>query len=127
MTGLDPLNDSVLEIAVIVTDGNLEPTDNGLSYTILTEPDELEKMDEWCRKTHGENGLIAACQDPFRSVTLAQAEVGVRKYIEDRIEKPKTANLAGSTVHFDLRFMMRYFPSVCSAHLFQLCLTQWRR
>lgn len=113
MTGLDPIKDQILEIAVIVTDGNLVLMDEGISYTIRADPSVLEKMDEWCRNTHSSTGLTAECLDPERSLTLEEAQLGVLKYVQDRVDTPKSANLAGSSVHFDLRFLARSFPYVC--------------
>lgn len=43
MTGLDPFNDKLIEIAVIITNGHLEPVDEGISYIIKTEKDVLDK------------------------------------------------------------------------------------
>ena len=59
MTGLDPKRDRLLEIACIVTDGQLQPVDEGVSYVIRTEPHILEGMDEWCTRTHSQTGLYA--------------------------------------------------------------------
>lgn len=113
MTGLDVFNDAIIEIAIIITDGSLQPFDSGLTYTILTDKTKLDAMDHWCQTTHGESGLISACLDARRSLTLVQAQEGILKYIQDRVEEPRIAPLAGNSVHMDKFFMMRLFPEVC--------------
>lgn len=112
MTGLSPDKDQILEIAVIITDGNLEPMDAGINYVIRTDASVLDHMDEWCRNTHGATGLTADCRDPDKSLTLEQAQLAVLQYVQARIDKPQMANLAGSSVHFDLRFLNSAFPYV---------------
>jgi len=47
MTGLDPNKDRLLEVACIITDGQLKPVDEGVSYVIQTDPAVLADMDEW--------------------------------------------------------------------------------
>lgn len=48
MTGLDDARDRLLEVACIITDGDLRPIDDGVNYVIHTDPHVLEAMDEWC-------------------------------------------------------------------------------
>jgi oligoribonuclease len=55
MTGLDYKKDRLLEIAVLITNGNLDVVDpDGLNYIIKTDKDTLDNMDPWCVKQHGE-------------------------------------------------------------------------
>jgi Exonuclease len=55
MTGLNPKKDRLLEIAVLITDGNLDVVDEeGISFTIRTDKEHLDNMDEWCVRQHGE-------------------------------------------------------------------------
>lgn len=51
MTGLDPKKERLLEVACIITDGQLVPVDEGVSYVIQTDPAVLAGMDEWCVRT----------------------------------------------------------------------------
>lgn len=112
MTGLDVFNDRIIEIAVIITDGNLKPVDEGLAYTIRTDKVHLDAMDEWCQTTHGKSGLISACLDPQRSLSLEQAQEGILTYVSDRVAERRIAPLAGNSVHMDKFFMVRLFPHV---------------
>ena len=58
MTGLDPHENTIIEIATIVTEGNLEIVAEGPSLAISQPEEELDKMDEWNQTHHTENGLI---------------------------------------------------------------------
>ena len=58
MTGLDPHENTIIEIATIVTEGDLEIVAEGPSFAISQPEEELDKMDEWNQTHHTENGLI---------------------------------------------------------------------
>jgi oligoribonuclease len=63
MTGLDLSRNSIIEIAVIVTDGkNLDLRIHGPELVIKCPDEELQSMDAWCTKTHTESGLVAKVQ-----------------------------------------------------------------
>ncbi|GBE81295.1 hypothetical protein SCP_0310220 [Sparassis crispa] len=53
MTGLDPRADKILEIAVLITNGNLELVDEGIEFVIHTDQAVLDRMGEWCTRQHG--------------------------------------------------------------------------
>jgi oligoribonuclease len=53
ISGLDHEKERIIEIAVIITDGELNPVDNGIEYVIRTDKEVLDAMGEWCVKTHG--------------------------------------------------------------------------
>ncbi|WVQ99590.1 hypothetical protein IAU59_006726 [Kwoniella sp. CBS 9459] len=110
MTGLDFLNDKIIEIAVIITNGRLEPVDEGISYIINTPKDVLDSMNEWCVNQHGKSGLTQACLDsPF---TYEQVTQKVLEYIRKWIPERGAGLLAGSTVHADMRFLLIGMPEV---------------
>ena len=52
MTGLDARTERLLEVAVIITDGQLQPVDEGVSYVIQTPRKVLDRMDEWLSLIH---------------------------------------------------------------------------
>jgi oligoribonuclease len=59
MTGLDYKKDQILEIAVLITNGNLDLVDQkGLTYIIKTDREVLENMDLWCVENHGKVNMI---------------------------------------------------------------------
>jgi oligoribonuclease len=68
MTGLDISKDSIIEIAVIVTDGQLAHIYNGPELIIKKSQEELNQMNEWCTKFHTESGLVQKCLDS--SITI---------------------------------------------------------
>ncbi|WWC89231.1 uncharacterized protein L201_004149 [Kwoniella dendrophila CBS 6074] len=110
MTGLDFLNDRIIEIAVIITNGKLEPVDQGISYIINTPKDILDNMNEWCINQHGKSGLTQSCIDSKYS--YEQVSDKVLEYLEKWIPERGAGVLAGSTVHADMRFMMIGMPKV---------------
>lgn len=112
MTGLAIKTDRLLEVACIVTDGNLMPLDEGVSYVIKTEKKVLDEMGDWCVRQHGSSGLTAACQDDKIARGHADVRAAVLAYIRDRIPKQHTACLAGNTVHADATFLKKEMPEL---------------
>lgn len=103
MTGLDFDNDSILEVAVLVTNHDLTPVDDGLEMVIHKPDEALENMDEWNTKTHTESGLV----ERSRASTLdeAQAEQQVLAYLQ-AAEVPKQRGLlCGNSICTDRRFL----------------------
>jgi oligoribonuclease len=108
MSGLVPERDRILEVAMVVTDSELNTVAEAPVY-VLHQPDEvLDAMDSWNKSTHGKSGLV----DKVRASTLAEAEVEA-KLIEflKPIVGERVAPLCGNTVHQDRRFMARYMPA----------------
>ena len=108
MSGLVPDRDRILEVAMVVTDADLNTIAEAPVY-VVHQPDEvLDAMDSWNKSTHGRSGLI----DKVRASDLTEAEVE-RRLLEflKPIVPERVAPLAGNTVHQDRRFMVRYMPS----------------
>ena len=107
MSGLVPERDRVLEVAMVVTDAELNTIAEAPVY-VVHQPDEvLDAMDSWNRSTHGKSGLV----DKVRASTFTEAEVEARLVDFLRpIVAERTAPLCGNTVHQDRRFMVRYLP-----------------
>jgi len=110
MTGLDPKKDVLLEIAVIITNGDLKRVDPGISCVIKTEKKVLDEMDEWCVMTHGKTGLTAACLSS--DLTHTRVESDVLEYIKRWVPERRTAVLAGNSVHADRSFLVEHMPSI---------------
>lgn len=109
MSGLDPDKDRILEVAVLVTDGELSVVAEGPSL-ILHQPDEvLEAMDEWNTKHHGQSGLTQRVRES--TVDEAQASAAILDFLSEHTQKRK-APLAGNSIHQDRRFVARYLPEV---------------
>ena len=109
MTGLDPEKERIIEIATIVTDGNLNILAEGPNLAI-SQPDELlASMDEWCTKTHGESGLTARVKQS--SVTEKQAEQETLAFLAKYVAKGASP-LCGNSIGQDRRFMVKYMPEL---------------
>ncbi|HXZ48131.1 MAG TPA: oligoribonuclease [Usitatibacter sp.] len=108
MSGLVPDRDRILEVAMVVTDADLDTIAEAPVY-VIHQPDEvLEAMDSWNKATHGKSGLV----DRVRASTFTEAEVEARliEFLKPIVAE-RTAPLAGNTVHQDRRFMARYMPA----------------
>ena len=107
MSGLVPDRDRILEVAMVVTDADLNTLAEAPVY-VLHQPDEvLDAMDSWNKSTHGRSGLV----DKVRASNLTEAEVEARlvEFLKPIVGE-RVAPLAGNTVHQDRRFMVRYMP-----------------
>ena len=104
MTGLDPTTNSILQISCFITDYRLNIIDNeGWGAIIQHDKSALDAMDEWCTATHRSTGLTAAVL--ASSTTAEQAADGLLEYIKKHVLKPRTALLAGNSVHADKAFL----------------------
>ena len=106
MTGLDPEKETIMSICCLITDDQLNLKDEkGWEATIHHEKEVLDCMDEWCRNTHGETGLTAACQSS--TTTHEQAASGLLDYIRQHVPRPRRGLLAGNSVHCDKAFLSK--------------------
>ena len=108
MSGLVPDRDRILEVAMVVTDADLNTIAEAPVY-VVHQPDEvLDAMDSWNKSTHGRSGLV----EKVKASALTEAEVESRliEFLKP-IVAAGTAPLAGNTVHQDRRFMARYMPA----------------
>ncbi len=109
MTGLDPETERILEVAVLVTDQELNVVAEGPNL-VLHQPEEvLSAMDAWNTTHHGESGLLTRVRES--TVDEAQASAALLGFLEKHTQKKK-APLAGNSIHQDRRFVARYLPEV---------------
>ena len=109
MTGLDPFNDVIIEIATMVTDKHLNILAEGPIRAIQTPQAVLDAMDEWNTKQHGKSGLVERVKES--DVTTAQAEKDTIKFLEQYV--PKGASpMCGNSICQDRRFMARLMPEL---------------
>jgi len=113
MTGLNPDVDSLVEIAVVITDSELNPIDDGIDLVIKPLAGSLEQMNDFVRAMHTESGLISELEN---GLELAEAQTLVLEYIQRFIPTAKEAPLAGNTIGTDRLFIAKYLPEV-DAHL----------
>ena len=109
MTGLDPDIDVILEIATIVTDGDLNVIAEGPVMAVRQSEDTLAGMDEWNVTHHTASGLIKRVRESAVSITEAQART--LAFMEQHCESG-TSPLCGNSIWQDRRFLTRYMPAV---------------
>lgn len=109
MSGLQPETDRILEIAMIVTDGDLNIVAEGPVLVVHQEDAVLDRMDAWNKGTHGKSGLI----DKVKTSTLTEAEVEAAclAFLKQHV-KSSISPMCGNTIHQDRRFMNRYMPKL---------------
>ena len=109
MTGLDPDSDSVIEIATLVTDSQLNILAEGPELAIAHPLARLEAMDEWNRGTHGRSGLWQRVLDS--QVTMAQAEALTIAFLGQWVPAGKSP-ICGNSICQDRRFLVRHMPQL---------------
>ena len=109
MTGLDPDTDRIIEIAVIVTDAQLNVVADGPVFAIHQSDETLDKMDAWNKGTHGKSGLI----DRVKASTVdeAQAEEQLIAFLKQYVPANKSP-MCGNSICQDRRFMARGMPKL---------------
>ncbi len=109
MSGLQPETDRILEIAMIVTDGDLNIVAEGPVLVVHQEDAVLNRMDAWNKGTHGKSGLI----DKVKASTLTEVDVEAAclAFLKQHV-KSSISPMCGNTIHQDRRFMNRYMPKL---------------
>jgi oligoribonuclease len=110
MTGLDLRRDALIEVAVLVTDAELNLIDEGLDVIIHASEDVLASMVPVVRNMHASSGLtdlVAAS-----TLTVAQAEKMVLDYVKTHVPEPGTAPLCGNSIATDRGFLARDMPAL---------------
>ncbi|XP_059626331.1 uncharacterized protein LOC132269232 isoform X3 [Cornus florida] len=102
MTGLDVEVDRILEIACVITDGNLTKAVEGPDLVIHQSKECLDRMGEWCESHHGASGLTEKVLQS--TITEREAEKQVIEFVK-RYGRTHTPLLAGNSVYMDLRFL----------------------
>lgn len=107
MSGLDPETCRILEVAVVVTDANLETVAEGPVLAIHQSAAVLDAMDQWNRDTHGRTGLV----DRVRASTIDEEQASdiLLDFLMRHVPKG-VSPLCGNSVHQDRRFMVKYMP-----------------
>jgi oligoribonuclease len=113
MTGLNPEVDELVEIAVVITDSELNLVDEGIDLVIKPNEAALTQMNDFVRNMHTESGLI---NELANGLSLEETEKIVLEYIQRFIPTAKESPLAGNTIGTDRMFIARYLPNV-DAHL----------
>lgn len=104
MTGLDIVHDALIELAVLVTDDQLNVLGEGVDVVIKPPDAALEQMDDFVRNMHTTSGLLDELAD---GITLAEAEAQALEYIHQYVTEPRKAPLAGNSIATDRTFIAR--------------------
>ena len=116
MSGLDPDADRILEVAIVVTDSQLNTLAEG-PVLVVHQPDAvLDGMDDWNKSTHAKSGLV----ERVKASRLTQAEVEQRMiaFLSPHVP-PKTSPMCGNSVHQDRRFLARHMPALEAYFLYR--------
>jgi oligoribonuclease len=109
MTGLSPDTDRIIEIAIVITDSQLEVVAEA-PVLVVHQPDSvLDGMDSWNKSTHGKSGLI----DKVKASTLdeAGAEACMLEFLKEHVPA-RTTPMCGNSICQDRRFLVRWMPQL---------------
>ena len=109
MTGLDPMEDRIIEIATIVTDKNLKVLEEGPTLAVKQSDEMLDGMDDWCTTQHGKSGLTDRVKNS--SVSEATAEAVTIAFLEKYVP-PGRSPMCGNSICQDRRFLARWMPEL---------------
>ena len=109
MTGLDLARDALIEIACLVTDGNLTVLDEGVDLVIKPPAEAVDEMLPVVRDMHTTSGLISELAS---GVTLAEAQEQVLRYVRSHIPDARKVPLCGNSIATDRAFLARDMPEL---------------
>jgi oligoribonuclease len=109
MTGLNPEADCLVEVAVVITNSELEILDAGLDVVIKPRPDSWQNMNDFVRNMHTESGLINEVETGLEPEAAEQV---ILDYIKKFVPNAKEAPLAGNTIGTDRMFLNKYMPAL---------------
>jgi oligoribonuclease len=113
MTGLDLVQDALIEIACLVTDAELNVLDEGVDLVIKPPPEAVGQMADVVREMHLASGLLAELAD---GITLEEAETQVLAYVRHHVPEVRRVPLCGNSIATDRAFLARDMPAL-DAHL----------
>jgi len=130
-TGLDFDNDALLEVAVIITTDNLKVVDR-YNSVIKTSKKAVREMGEWCKTTHGASGLLDELATADKAMKVVEKEIIA---LLDKHGLTSRVNIAGNSIHFDVRFLNRCMPTLMKRFSHQtldvtsvgLCVKRWNK
>jgi oligoribonuclease len=109
MTGLHPDQDHILEIAIVITDQNLNIIADDFDLIIKQSTENLALMDDWVRDTHSKNGLLNLVRDSH--IDLNMAEIKALEFVKQHVLK-QTSPICGNSICLDRRFLFRHMPKL---------------
>jgi len=109
MTGLDLERDALIEVAVLITDAELNILDEGLDVLIAPPEGALEQMGDFVRQMHTTSGLLEELPD---GLSMAEATRQVMEHVRRYVPEPGKAQLGGNSVGTDKTFLARDMPEL---------------
>lgn len=110
MTGLDPSRHTIVEIATLITDDNLDVIAEGPDIVVSATAEELAAMDDFVRAMHTRSGLLAAIE--ASTTTLADAGAATLAFLREHLPTDEKIPLAGNSIGTDRRFLATYLPDI---------------
>jgi oligoribonuclease len=109
MSGLNPETDRVLEVAIVITDGDLNTVAEAPVLVVHQSEQVLSAMDDWNKSTHSKSGLVERVRASKLSEGEAQEQMlaFLTHYVPPRISP-----MCGNSVHQDRRFLAKYLPEL---------------
>ena len=110
MTGLEPRRDVIVEIAVLITDDDLQVVAEGPDLVVSATAEQLDKMEDIVREMHTRSGLL----DEIRRSTMSLEDAGeaVLAFLKEQIPQPRSVPLAGNSIGTDRRFLAFQLPEI---------------
>ncbi|MEO9654834.1 oligoribonuclease [Marinomonas sp.] len=109
MTGLDPDQNTIIEIATVVTDKHLNVLAKGPNLAIHQSKAVMDGMDEWCTQHHGDSGLTQRVLDS--KISMVQAESETIEFLKQYVSAG-VSPICGNSVGQDRRFLYQYMPAL---------------
>ena len=109
MSGLNPETDRVLEVAIVITDGNLNAVAEAPVLVLHQSDAVLSAMDDWNKSTHSKSGLIERVKQS--TVTEKEVEERMVAFLSQYVP-PRISPMCGNSVHQDRRFLAKYMPAL---------------
>lgn len=110
MTGLDPEQHVIVEIATLITDDELQLLAEGPDLVITATADQLAAMDDVVRAMHTRSGLLEAIEKS--TIDLRDAGAQTLAFLREHIPEPGTVPLCGNSIGTDRRFLSRWLPEI---------------
>lgn len=109
MTGLDLGTDELVEIACIVTEADLTPLDDGVTFVINASEAAMANMPEVVVDMHTQSGLLP---EIGAGIDVADAQARVLEYVKQHVPNARKAPLCGSSIYVDRMFLAKYMPEL---------------
>ncbi len=110
MTGLDPARHTIVEIATLLTDDDLQVIAEGPELVVHATPEQLSQMDDFVRNMHTRSGLLP--QITASTVTLEEAGRLTLEFLRAHIPEPRSVPLCGNSIGTDRRFLAVQLPEI---------------